>query len=191
MASVTLKNLTKQFNSGNPALRELWLEVRDGEFLVLLGPTGCGKTTTLRCIAGLEEPTDGQILIGDRDVTQLSPGDRDVAMVFQNYSLYPHLTVRDNIGFPLALRRGGRRAARPDGAARPPAGRVVGRRAPAGGFGPGHRARAEGVPVRRAALQSRRPAAARPPRRAAAAASRSRHYDAVRHARPDRGADDG
>jgi len=105
MASVTLKNLTKQFNSGNPALRDLSLEVRDGEFLVLLGPTGCGKTTTLRCIAGLEEPTEGQILIGDRDVTQLSPGGRDVAMVFQNYSLYPHLTVRDNIAFPLALRR--------------------------------------------------------------------------------------
>lgn len=105
MASITLKNLTKQFNSGNPALHELTLEIRDGEFLALLGPTGCGKTTTLRCIAGLEEPTDGQILIGDRDVTQLSPGDRDVAMVFQNYSLYPHLTVRDNIGFPLALRR--------------------------------------------------------------------------------------
>ena len=105
MASVTLRNLTKQFNSGNPALRDLSLEVRDGEFLVLLGPTGCGKTTTLRCIAGLEEPTDGQILIGERDVTQLSPGKRDVAMVFQNYSLYPHLTVRDNIAFPLALRR--------------------------------------------------------------------------------------
>ncbi len=105
MASVSLRNLTKRFANGKPALQELSLEVGDGEFLVLLGPTGCGKTTALRCIAGLEEPTDGQILIGDRDVTQLSPGDRDVAMVFQNYSLYPHLTVGDNIAFPLSLRR--------------------------------------------------------------------------------------
>ena len=105
MASVSLRNLTKQFDGGKPALQRLSLEVRDGEFLVLLGPTGCGKTTALRCIAGLEEPTDGQILIGERDVTQLSPGDRDVAMVFQNYSLYPHLTVGDNIGFPLSVRR--------------------------------------------------------------------------------------
>jgi multiple sugar transport system ATP-binding protein len=105
MASVSLRNLTKRFDNGKPALQELSLEVRDGELLVLLGPSGCGKTTVLRCIAGLEEPTSGQILIGDRDVTQLSPGDRDVAMMFQNYSLYPHLTVGDNIAFPLSLRR--------------------------------------------------------------------------------------
>jgi multiple sugar transport system ATP-binding protein len=105
MASVTLRGLTKQFDSGNHALRDLTLEVRDGEFLVLLGPSGCGKTTALRCIAGLEEPTTGEILIGDRDVTHLPPGDRDVAMVFQNYALYPHLSVRENIAFPLDVRR--------------------------------------------------------------------------------------
>ncbi len=105
MASVTLLGLTKQFDSGPPALRELMLEVADGEFLVLLGPSGCGKTTALRCIAGLEEPTSGSILIGDRDVTHLPPAERDVAMVFQNYALYPHLSVRDNIAFPLTMRR--------------------------------------------------------------------------------------
>jgi multiple sugar transport system ATP-binding protein len=105
MASVTLLGLTKRFNSGAPALQDLTLEVADGEFLVLLGPSGCGKTTALRCIAGLEEPTAGEIRIGPRDVTHLPPGDRDVAMVFQNYALYPHLTVRENIAFPLEMRR--------------------------------------------------------------------------------------
>jgi multiple sugar transport system ATP-binding protein len=105
MASVTLRQLTKRFDSGSPALHGLSLEVEDGEFLVLLGPSGCGKTTALRCIAGLEEPTAGEILIGARDVTHLPPAERDVAMVFQNYALYPHLTVRENIAFPLAMRR--------------------------------------------------------------------------------------
>src|SRR5438128_1408813 len=106
MASVTLRGLTKTFDGGaRPALQELSLEVRDGEFLVLLGPSGCGKTTALRCIAGLDEPTDGQIMIGERDVTHLAPAARDVAMVFQTYALYPHLTVRENIAFALELRR--------------------------------------------------------------------------------------
>jgi ABC-type sugar transport system ATPase subunit len=106
MASIALRRLTKTFQAGGtPALHELSLDVPDGEFLVLLGPSGCGKTTVLRCIAGLEEPTSGGILIGDRDVTQLPPADRDVAMVFQNYALYPHLSVRDNIAFPLTMRR--------------------------------------------------------------------------------------
>src|SRR5205814_68435 len=81
------------------------LVVPDGEFLVLLGPSGCGKTTALRCIAGLEEPTAGEILIGDRIVTHDPPAKRDVAMVFQNYSVYPHLTVRENIAFALEMRR--------------------------------------------------------------------------------------
>jgi multiple sugar transport system ATP-binding protein len=106
MASVTLRSLTKAFDAvGHPALHELTLEVASGEFLVLLGPSGCGKTTALRCIAGLEEPTAGEIWIGAREVTHLPPADRDVAMVFQNYALYPHLSVRENIGFPLSLRR--------------------------------------------------------------------------------------
>jgi ABC-type sugar transport system ATPase subunit len=106
MASVTVRQLTKEFPAAErPALHELSLDVADGEFLVLLGPSGCGKTSALRCIAGLDEPTAGQILIGGRDVTYLPPADRDVAMVFQNYALYPHLSVRENIAFPLTLRR--------------------------------------------------------------------------------------
>jgi len=104
MASVTLRGLTKRFDSGPAALQNLSLDVADGEFLVLLGPSGCGKTTALRCVAGLEEPSGGEILIGDRDVTRLPPAERDVAMVFQNYALYPHLSVRDNIAFPLTIR---------------------------------------------------------------------------------------
>src|SRR5437870_8082919 len=105
MASVILRNLTKSFDgAARPALRELSLEVRDGEFLVLLGPSGCGKTTALRCIAGLEEPTLGEVLIGEREVTHLPPADRDAPMVFQNYALYPHLTARGNIAFGLEVR---------------------------------------------------------------------------------------
>ncbi|HEY3280450.1 MAG TPA: ABC transporter ATP-binding protein [Gemmatimonadales bacterium] len=105
MASVTLRGLTKVFDgTAQAAVHELSLEVRDGEFLVLLGPSGCGKTTALRCIAGLEEPTAGEVLIGDRVVTHLPPAERDVAMVFQNYALYPHLSVRENIAFALEVR---------------------------------------------------------------------------------------
>src|SRR5256884_8845666 len=105
MASVTLRGLTKTFDGwASLALQALSLEVRDGEFLVLLGPSGCGKTTALRCIAGLGEPTAGEILIGEREVTHLPPADRDVAMVFQNYALYPHLTARANIAFGLEVR---------------------------------------------------------------------------------------
>src|SRR5438105_7729320 len=105
MASVTLRALTKTFDAGTkPTLQELSLDVRDGEFLVLLGPSGCGKTTALRCIAGLEEPTAGEVLIDEREVTHLPPAERDVAMVFQNYALYPHLTARGNIAFGLEVR---------------------------------------------------------------------------------------
>ncbi|MGH7700774.1 MAG: ABC transporter ATP-binding protein, partial [Gemmatimonadales bacterium] len=105
MAAVTLRQLTKVFDDTAPAaLRDVSLRVEDGEFLVLLGPSGCGKTTALRCIAGLEEPTAGDIVIGERVVTHVPPAERDVAMVFQNYALYPHLTVRANLAFGLTLR---------------------------------------------------------------------------------------
>ena len=106
MASVTLRRLAKRYHpDGRPALEDLSLDVSDGEFFVLLGPSGCGKTTALRCIAGLEEASSGEVLIGGRDVTGLDPAARDVAMVFQTYALYPHLTVRRNIAFGLEVRR--------------------------------------------------------------------------------------
>ncbi|PYO96112.1 MAG: hypothetical protein DMD60_11600 [Gemmatimonadetes bacterium] len=106
MASVTLRRLAKRYDPhGRPALEEVSLEVSDGEFFVLLGPSGCGKTTLLRCIAGLEEPSAGEVLLDGRDVTRLEPAARDVAMVFQTYALYPHLTVRRNIAFGLEVRR--------------------------------------------------------------------------------------
>src|SRR5262245_65495676 len=104
MASVNVRRLSKVYDGGVQALHQLDLDVRDGELLVLLGPSGSGKTTILRCIAGLEEPTSGEIIIGERVVTALSPAERDVAMVFQTPALYPHLTVRENIAFPLELR---------------------------------------------------------------------------------------
>ena len=105
MASVTLRGLAKTYQpGGTQAVADLSVEVRDGEFFVLLGPSGCGKSTVLRCIAGLESPSAGEILIGDQDVTQLSPGERDVAMVFQSHALYPHLSVRGNIAFGLEVR---------------------------------------------------------------------------------------
>ena len=106
MASVTLRGLNKTFEgAAQAAVRDVSLAVRDGELLVLLRPSGCGKTTVLRCIAGLEDPTAGEVLIGDRVVTDLPPGERDVAMVFQSYALYPHRTVFQNIGFPLEAAR--------------------------------------------------------------------------------------
>jgi len=100
MADVILRNISKRFGSVE-AVRELSLAVNDGEFLVLLGPSGAGKTTTLRLITGLERPDTGSVMINGRDVTQDPPGSRDIAFVFQQYSLYPHLTVYDNLAFPL------------------------------------------------------------------------------------------
>ena len=105
MANVRLENITKSFQKGSNTIQNIKLSVTDGEFLVLVGPSGCGKSTTLRMIAGLEEPTTGKIFIGDRDVTELEPKDRDIAMVFQNYALYPHMNVYENMAFGLKLRK--------------------------------------------------------------------------------------
>jgi len=105
MADVQLKEVDKVYEGGVHAVQDLSLYVKDGEFLVLVGPSGCGKTTALRMIAGLEEISDGTVTIGDRVVNDLSPKDRDIAMVFQNYALYPHLSVADNIAFGLRLRK--------------------------------------------------------------------------------------
>jgi len=104
MAEIRINQITKRFGDVI-ALRELDLDIRDGEFLVLLGPSGCGKTTTLRSVAGLERQTSGDIYIGDTLVNDLPPGDRDIAMVFQFYALYPHLSAYDNIAFPLRAQR--------------------------------------------------------------------------------------
>jgi multiple sugar transport system ATP-binding protein len=105
MAAITLEHVTKAFDGGVVAVDDVNLTIEDGEFMVLVGPSGCGKSTLLRMIAGLEEITDGTILIGDRDVTELPPPERDIAMVFQNYALYPHMSVRENLGFGLSVRR--------------------------------------------------------------------------------------
>jgi multiple sugar transport system ATP-binding protein len=109
MASVSFERVTKVFDGGEEAVKELSLGVRDGEFMVLVGPSGSGKSTALRMVAGLEEATDGSIRIGERVVNDVAPRDRDIAMVFQNYALYPHMSVRENIGFPLRLHRVRRR----------------------------------------------------------------------------------
>jgi len=104
MARIVLEGVTKVFGSDVVAVNDVSLEIGDGEFMVLVGPSGCGKSTILRLLAGLEEVTQGEIYIGERNVTDLPPKERDVAMVFQNYALYPHMTVEQNIGFGLRLR---------------------------------------------------------------------------------------
>ncbi|MBZ0310535.1 MAG: ABC transporter ATP-binding protein [Anaerolineae bacterium] len=105
MASVTYRHVYKRFTPEITVINDLNIEVEDGEFLVFVGPSGCGKSTSLRMLAGLEEITDGEILIGDRVVNNVAPKDRDIAMVFQSYALYPHMTVYDNMAFGLKLRR--------------------------------------------------------------------------------------
>jgi multiple sugar transport system ATP-binding protein len=105
MAQVILKHLDKTYPNGYQAVRDVSLEIADGEFIVLVGPSGCGKSTTLRMVAGLEETTGGEIRIGNRLVNDVAPGDRDIAMVFQNYALYPHMSVYQNMAFGLKMRR--------------------------------------------------------------------------------------
>ncbi len=105
MASLSLRNIYKKYPGGVIAASDINLEIRDKEFIVLVGPSGCGKSTTLRMVAGLEEISEGELYIGDRLVNDIAPKDRDIAMVFQNYALYPHMTVYENMAFGLKLRR--------------------------------------------------------------------------------------
>ena len=105
MASVSLKHIFKRYPGGVTAVSDFCLEIKDKEFIILVGPSGCGKSTTLRMIAGLEEITEGELYIGDRIVNDVAPKDRDIAMVFQNYALYPHMTVFENMAFGLKLRK--------------------------------------------------------------------------------------
>src|ERR1700712_2469288 len=103
MAEIVLDGVTKVFDDGYEAVKDLNLDIADGEFVILVGPSGCGKSTALRMIAGLEDISSGELKIGDEVVNDRSPKDRDIAMVFQNYALYPHMTVRENMGFALKL----------------------------------------------------------------------------------------
>jgi multiple sugar transport system ATP-binding protein len=103
MAEIVLDSVSKRFADGYEAVKDMDLDVADGEFMILVGPSGCGKSTALRMIAGLEDITEGQVRIGDQVVNEMAPRDRDIAMVFQNYALYPHMSVRDNMAFPLKL----------------------------------------------------------------------------------------
>ena len=202
MATVSMEKINKVYENGFHAVKDMSLDIADGEFMVLVGPSGCGKTTALRMVAGLEDITSGILRIGGKEANDESPKERDIAMVFQNYALYPHMTVAENIGFALKLRhtaqgpaqgegqRGGRHP-RPDRLAGPQAGAAVRRPAPAGRHGPGHRAGALGVPDGRAAVEPGRQAAGADAGRGGAhpAAHRGLHH--LRHARPGRGHDHG
>ena len=199
MATVTFDKATRVYpGTERPAVDALNLHIEDGEFLVLVGPSGCGKSTSLRMLAGLEDVNAGRILIGDRDVTDVQPKDRDIAMVFQNYALYPHMTVADNMGFALKIagtpkaeiRQRVEEAAKildlsqyldrkPKALSggqrqRVAMGRAIVRSAP-------------GVPHGRAAVEPRRQAPRPDPYADRVAAASSRRHHGLRHARPDRG----
>jgi multiple sugar transport system ATP-binding protein len=134
MVNVVFDRVQKAFGQVL-AIPDLNLTIEAGEFVSLLGPSGCGKTTTLRMLAGLEHPTGGQISIGERPVNNVAPGERDIAMVFQSYALYPHMSVAQNIAYPTRT------------VARPQAQAAFRRAAAACGIGPGAGARAQGVPA--------------------------------------------
>ena len=203
MATVKFDESTRIYpGNDSPSVDRLNIDVKDGEFLVLVGPSGSGKSTALRMLAGLEEVNGGKIWIGDRDVTNLSPKDRDVAMVFQNYALYPHMSRRRQHGLraqdrrrrqgrdPQA-RRGGRQDPRPRALPRAQAEGPLRWPAPARRHGTRDRALPPGLPHGRAAVQPRRqaPRADAHPDRLAPAAPRCHHR--LRHARPGRGHDHG
>ena len=200
MATVSFDHVWKRYGDV-VAVNDLNLEIQDEEFLVLVGPSGCGKTTALRMIAGLEEITEGTVKISDRVVNDLAPKDRDVAMVFQSYALYPHMTVRDNLAFGLKLRKvpkddikkrvTRRPDHRADQPARPQAQAAVRWPAPARRPRPRHRPRTGRLPDGRAVVQPRRQAARADPRRDRPPSPAPQDDDHLRHPRPGRGDDDG
>ena len=203
MASVTFAAATRFYpGTDKAAVATLDLEIADGELLVLVGPSGSGKSTALRMLAGLEPLDGGAVYIGDRDVTAVRPRDRDIAMVFQNYALYPQLTVAENMGFALEAEgcpeggadhpgpRGGAHP-RPRAVPRPQTEEPVGRPASACGDGSSHRPPSAGVPDGRAAVEPRRQVARADAHRARRAAVTAGGDHRVRHPRPGRGDDDG
>ena len=203
MATVTFDQAQRWYpGADEPAVPGISLEIKDGEFMVLVGPSGCGKSTTLRMLAGLEEVNDGKIFIGDRDVTNVPPKDRDIAMVFQNYALYPHMSVEENMAFSLKMAKvpdGRAQGAGGEGRRDPPADRVppaqaqgpLRRPAPARRHGPRDRPQPAGVLHGRAAVQPRRQDARRDPHRHRQAPAGPRRHHRLRHPRPGRGHDDG
>ena len=202
MAGIVLDDVSKVYADGTTAVSELNLNIGDGEFMVLVGPSGCGKTTALRMVAGLEHISGGAIRIGERVVNDVPPKERDIAMVFQNYALYPHMTVYDNMAFGLKLQKMPKAeidervrqaatilgleeylAAQAESALR--------RSASARGDGPGDRAAPPGLPDGRAVVQPRRQAPGADAIRDRTDPARPRRDHDLRHARPGRGHDHG
>ena len=203
MATVTFEKAQRWYpGADKPAVPGIDLEIGDGEFMVLVGPSGCGKSTTLRMLAGLEEVNEGKIFIGDRDITNIPPKDRDIAMVFQNYALYPHMSVADNMAFALKMAKvppSERKKRVADAAAilgldRVPRAQAEGAlrwSAPARRDGPRDRPQPAGVLHGRAAVEPRRQDAGADPHRHRQAPGRPRRHHRLRHPRPGRGDDDG
>ena len=203
MATVTFDKAQRWYpGNDKPTVPGIDLEIGDGEFMVLVGPSGCGKSTTLRMLAGLEEINGGKIFIGDRDVTHVAPKDRDIAMVFQNYALYPHMTVADNMAFALKMAKvpaeerekrvaGGRQDPRPDRVPRAEAEGALRWSASARRHGPRDRPQPAGVLHGRAAVQPGREDARADAHRHRQAAVRPGRHHGLRDPRPGRGHDDG
>ena len=201
MAAITMRQVHKSFGQAK-VIKGVSLEIVNKEFVVFVGPSGCGKSTLLRLVAGLEDVTSGEMLFDGEVVNELAPAERGIAMVFQSYALYPHMSVYENMAFGLKLAKvgtGGRRRAgaqgRPHPADRAPARAqaqaALRRPAPAGRDRPRDRARPAGVPVRRAALQPRCGAPRADADRDRETAPRPRRHHDLRHPRPGRGDDAG